>query len=301
MRRFSGMSKYSAPAAWTIASSFIGQIALAIVAGHFLLTADLSVWTVGGMALLAIFIGTRFRALNNIVHECSHSTFTVDRKDNVMIGSLCASMVLSCFQDYRDEHLTHHAHLGDYDHDLDLQGIRDLKLHEPLTRASVLRHLSNPFLGRHLPYYLGVNLSGRDGQAFRWMKILLLLATAVFTAFLPLTGLLFIIVPFVFVYSTINYWTDCFDHAGLVSSDDDLDSSRNVLAPYPLRVLLFPRHDCFHLVHHLFPQVPARYLQASHEALIEDEIYQEKHNATRPALVFKLPESEGRGLVQDVS
>ncbi|MEM6636965.1 MAG: fatty acid desaturase [Pseudomonadota bacterium] len=260
-------------------ASYFGLIAASIVGGHFLVSQPATPASIFVGALLVVFIGTRLRGLNNIVHECSHATFTRKRKENEFIGSLCASAVLGCFKDYRAEHLTHHKHLGDYERDLDLQNIKDLRLHDPLTRETVMRHITNPLLGRHLPYYLNFNLSRADGLGFQLMKMSILLGVVVFTAVLPLTSLIFVILPYSLVYSTLNYWADCMDHAGLIEGDDDLESSRNILAPFPLRALFFPRYDCFHLVHHLFPQVPARHLETTHFVLVQDEIYQSKQNA----------------------
>jgi len=87
--------------------------------------------------------------------------------------------------------------------------------------------------------------------------------------------------PLFLVFPTLNYWADCLDHAGLTDNEDDLDASRNMLAPKMLRVLFFPRNDCFHLVHHLFPQVPARHLDKGHDLLAKDEVYSSRHNAVR--------------------
>ena len=281
MRSFARMEKYTSTVAWLVVAGYIGQLLALVLVGHLLLSLPFSSLTGAAMALVALLIGTRLRGLNNIVHECSHATFANDRALNTTIGSICSSMTLGCFADYRYEHLTHHAHLGDYDHDLDLQGIKDLRLHEPLTRKVLLRHLTNPLLGRHLPYYLHMNMSSRDGKAFKAMKIGLILAAIAITLAAPLTGILFVLVPFVLVYSTLNYWADCMDHAGIVASEDELDASRNILAPWPVRVLFFPRNDCFHLVHHLFPHIPARHLEMSHEQLTQDEIYAAKANALR--------------------
>jgi fatty acid desaturase len=77
----------------------------------------------------------------------------------------------------------------------------------------------------------------------------------------------------VFAYSAINYWTDCIDHGGLVGETDELAASRNLVVPKILRVILFPRNDCYHLVHHLFPQVPTHHLDACHERLLDHPAY----------------------------
>ena len=278
-RDFVGMDKYKRGIAWCILSSYLVQIVASIVLGAYLLSLPLTLLTSVGMAVTAVVIGTRMRGLNNIIHECSHATFSTVRSDNALIGKICAALLFNSFSDYRDEHLSHHAHLGDYEHDMDLQGIRDLKLHEPLSPRVVLRHIMTPLIGRHLPYYLGLNMKDRDGRVFQWMKYSVLAAALVFTVVFPLTGLLFVIAPFVLVYSALNYWADCLDHAGIVASADDLEASRNILAPGPIRWLFFPRNDCYHLVHHLFPHIPARYLGTSHEQLMQDDLYAARKNA----------------------
>jgi fatty acid desaturase len=280
-RRFVGMDKYARGIAWFILSSYLFQIIAAVAAGAVLLSYPFSGWTALGIALAMLFIGTRMRGLNNIIHECSHATFSNERADNARIGKICAALLFNSFSAYRDEHLSHHAHLGDYEHDLDLQGIEGLKLHEDLSPKVILRHLVTPLIGRHLPYYLGLNMSAQDGVAFQVMKYSVLVLTLLFTLFYPLTGLLFIILPFVLVYSALNYWADCLDHAGIVATGDDLTASRNILAPGVLRWLFFPRNDCYHLVHHLFPHIPARHLGSSHALLTGDEIYAAQPNAVR--------------------
>ena len=281
MRSFTGLDRYSSTTARLIVVGYLLQIVGAIIGGHLLLTYMATPVGYVLAAFLAIYVATRMRGLNNIVHECSHASFAANRQENVRLGSLCASVILSCYKDYRDEHLTHHQYLGDYEQDMDLQGIEDLKLHEPLTTKTVLRHIFTPLVGRHLPYYLGANMSARDGWIYQALKIGLITATLLITLLAPITAIAMIITPFVFLYSALNYWTDCLDHAGLVASEDEIDSSRNVLAPTLLKLFLFPRNDCFHLVHHLFPQIPAKHLPACHEVLETDATYSMKAHAVR--------------------
>ncbi len=281
MRDFVGFEKYGRLSAWLVFFHSVLQIIIAVAAGAVLATLPMSILTVAVGLLLILIVGTRLRGLGNIIHECCHFTFSEHRPDNVRIGKLCAVVLFGSFNDYRDEHLSHHAHVGDYEHDLDLGGIKDLRLHDSLTPRVLWRHLTVPFLGRHLPYYLNLNFSLRDGAVFTGMKFGLLGIVLAFTVAFPLAGLLFVIVPFVFVYSALNYWADCMDHAGLIEAGDDLETSRNVLAPSPVRWIFFPRNDCFHLVHHLFPQIPARHLEKAHAKLSQDTTYRSKPNAVK--------------------
>ena len=273
MAGFKNLSVNSRQESALIIASYILQLITAIGFGYWLLASPLTFSTGLGLVVVMFFIGTRLRGFNNIVHECCHFTFTQRREDNVLFGSICASLVLGSFRDYRDEHLTHHMHLGDYEKDLDLQGIRDFRFEDPLTPRTILRHVLTPLLGLHLAHYLDVNLSGRDGVPYRAVKIGLIAAAIIFLVLDPLAALLLVWIPFLWVYSALNFWADCIDHGGLVGLEDELDASRNIAAPKQLRVFLFPRNDCFHLVHHLFPQVPARHLEACHKQLLANPDY----------------------------
>jgi fatty acid desaturase len=178
--------------------------------------------------------------------------------------------------------MTHHAYLGDYEHDRDLQRIRDLRIEDSLTRSTILRHALTIATGRHLPYYLGANLSARDGKFYAAAKAGLIALACLFLLVDPLAAILLVWLPYVWIFTGINYLTDCLDHGGLIGAEDELDSSRNMPLPKQLRVLLTPRNDCFHLVHHLFPQVPAHYLEACHERLLSHPEYRARME--RPTL-----------------
>ncbi len=282
-RSFRNLPRSSAVVARLVVASVLLQLVLSaagvVVAVHLAST----MWGYGLAAILAVFVGTRLRALNNIVHECSHNTFAATRDVNVALGRVCASVLLGSFEAYREEHLTHHMHLGDYAHDLDLQGIEALRLHDPLTPVTILRHVLTPLVGRHLPYYLSADLSARDGRWTRIVKVSMLAATVTGLIFFPIPTLVAVVVPRALVYTTLNYWTDCLDHAGLLENDDELRASRNVLAPLVVRKLFFPRNDCFHLVHHLFPQVPSHHLEECHRTLMASDSYARATNASSRA------------------
>lgn len=234
------------------------------------------------MTATAIFIGTRLRGINNIVHECCHSSFSEKRQDNVLIGRVCASMLMKTFRKYRDDHLSHHANNGDYENDAEFAVIQKFGLHDALTWRTIMRHIATPLMGRHLRAYTGISLSGDDGRFFVFFKLVLLGLIVAFTVYAPVTSFAFVIIPLFYIYPTLNFWTDCLDHAGLVGADDELESSRNVLAPALVRLLFFPRNDSYHLVHHLFPQIPARHLDVAHAELCKDPSYRSQPAAVQP-------------------
>ncbi len=273
MRAFRNLTGYSTAVCWLIVGGYLFQILALNAAGAYLLSLPTTTASAVAMGVVILLIGTRFRGLNNIVHECSHFAFAVRRQANHMFGRLCCAVILKSFVNYRVEHLSHHAHLGDYEHDLDFKVIRHFRLEDPLTPRTVLRHLVTPLLGLHLPYYVSVDTSARDGLGWTALKAGVVLASLAYLALAPLTALLFLVLPFFVVYSAINYWTDCLDHGGLVGSEDELDASRNIVVPRALRLVLFPRNDCYHLIHHLFPQVPVRHFDACHAELLQDPAY----------------------------
>lgn len=266
-----------------IVAAYLGLIFAAIVLGTYMLALPQSAWTVVAVMAIAAFIGTRLRGINNIVHECCHATFAEDRADNVMIGRFCTAILMKSFRKYRDDHLSHHAHNGDYEHDAEFALIKKFGLHDPISPRTVLRHVIVPLTGRHLPLYTGINLSAEDGRVFQGLKLFLLAAMAVFLVLNPLAAFVLVILPLFYIYPTLNFWTDCLDHAGLVGAKDEIEASRNVLAPTLVRLLFFPRNDSYHLVHHLFPQIPARHLHLAHEELSRDPSYRRLPSAVGAA------------------
>lgn len=272
MRDFKELEKRSALYAWMIFLAYVGQIVAAILAGHLLLNMGTTAAIVG-VALLMIFIGTRFRGINNIVHECSHAAFTADRQHNETFGKLAAATIMTSFESYKSEHMTHHAHLGDYERDLDFQNIQEYRLEDRLTKGTIVRHVMTPLVGLHLPKYLGADLSVRDGFRYGLLKVGLIFTAFAFALIDPVAALILLLVPFLWIYPAINYWTDCIDHGGLLDADDEIAASRNLVLPRPVRFVLFPRNDCFHLIHHLFPTIPVHHFDRCHEMLLNDPAY----------------------------
>ncbi len=279
-RRFVGLERFGTLSAWSLVFCYVVTIIVAAMAGYFMLQAPLSWLDSIIIFALMVLIATRFRGLNNIVHECSHSTFCDNRNQNVVIGKFCASLTLSSFMKYKRDHLTHHAHLGDHDLDRDFQNIASFRLDEKLNRTVVMRHFITPLIGRHLNHYTSIDLTDDDGMFFKWFRVSLVFLSVSLTAAEPAFGGLMILIPFLFIYSSLNYWADCIDHAGLICSDDEIRASRNVFLPRVIRWIFFPRNDSYHLVHHLFPSIPARHLPNAHEILLTDEVYASMRNAS---------------------
>ena len=278
---------------WTATAVFASYLLLipASIALGAHLIGQPGIWSALGVAALAVLIATRLRGLNNIVHECSHYTFTRSIRANVIFGRIAAVVLLGGFRKYEREHATHHTFLGDHEQDKDFENLQVFGIDQPVTWSSLARHIATPILGLHLRRYFPVDLSFEDGRAVGFAKLGLLGAVALGVWLAPWTTVLMVLVPYLYVMTAINYWNDCVDHAGLIQESDDLYASRNLILPQPLRALLFPRNDCFHLVHHLFPSVPVQHLPACHRRLLSDPAYAAlKHHP-------RLPKSQSTGMI----
>ena len=276
--------------ATAVFASYLLAIPASIALGAHLIGQP-GVWSALGIAGLAVLVATRLRGLNNIVHECSHYTFTQSIRANVIFGRIAAVVLLGGFRKYEREHATHHTFLGDHEQDKDFENLQVFGIDQPVTWTSLARHIATPILGLHLRRYFSVDLSFEDGRAVGLAKLGLLGAVALGVWLAPWTTVFMVLVPYLYVMTAINYWNDCVDHAGLIQESDDLYASRNLILPQPLRALLFPRNDCFHLVHHLFPSVPVQHLPACHRRLLNDPAYAAlKHHP-------RLPKPQSTGMI----
>ncbi len=281
--RFKGLPRHSRARAGLILASYLLQVAAAIALGAQFAGSG----TGTGLAVAAAaFIATRLRGLNNIVHECSHTTFTCDTASNEAFGKVAAAVTFASFGTYRKEHMTHHSHLGDYEKDLDFKGIQAYRFELPLTARAVFRHVVTPVVGLHLPVYARPDLSMQDGVYATALKYAILSAACCWAAVDPLSAAVLFFLPWFWLFPAINYWTDCVDHAGLWRAADSLQTARNAVLPLSLRWLLFPRNDCYHLIHHLFPGIPAQHLPACHGKLLECGAYRnaQKENSLMAAI-----------------
>ncbi len=254
------------------------HIALGVVAA--LATATLTrAWPVAGWGLYplaAFFIGTRFRALGNMLHEACHGMLVRGKRRNRMLGHVLAIIDLTALEPYTREHFTHHLHLGHPVKDLDFVPRSRFGFADP-GRPFLRDHLLRPLLLVHLPSFLRPVLFHRTDPwkvtLARWSFLAGLAALAHWgigwRAFL-----LFYALPYLLPYQVIRYWSDAVDHAGIVASEDEFHRSRNHLLPWaPLNTLLFPRDDAYHLTHHLFPAVPTAYQGHVHALLMHDPDY----------------------------
>lgn len=207
-------------------------------------------------------IGSRMRALGNIVHECAHNSFTSSRTFNQFCGQLLCVFDFRSFSKYKREHLSHHRFLGDKKLDPDYLG-----------------HDFNLFC--YLKNFLPTVYCRFDALWSNTLRVLWLAVLMGLVAF-PTTRqatIAYYIIPYFTSYFALRIYSDFCDHWGLTHHQNRVLRSRNhVFKSRVLNLILLPRNDGFHLLHHLFPNLPTWCYKAVHtELMTTDSEYRRLH------------------------
>jgi fatty acid desaturase len=219
----------------------------------------------GGPALylLAVaLVGTRMRALANLLHEAAHHKLFAHRSVNDMCARLlCGWPILVDYDRYARLHRLHHRSLWVDNQDPDVALYR-------LTRtetSSAERLTFGAFLLRHVVLVVIPVMPLRRLLAARRSQRLLvglvlgvLVLAAGWFALRPLTTgfLLYWLVPWLTTYQICGYWAELGEHGGLRAVGHDWGSRNwrgNVLTRWAIGS---HSDDLYHLLHHWFPSVP---------------------------------------------
>jgi fatty acid desaturase len=219
--------------------------------------------------VVAFVVGSRMRALGNVLHETAHGTYFRHRTANHTLGRLLAVFDFQSFDVYQREHRAHHVHLGVPGRDVDVDARRALGFGASTPRP-FLRHVATSLTLRHLPRYLRPVVYVRgESPGWKAARAAWCLALVIGAWQAPIQMAAFLVLPWLTTYQIFRYWSDALDHAGLVDAPDEFNRTRNhVVGCRPLDLLLFPRNDGYHLAHHLFPSVPARHLPRVHREVL---------------------------------
>lgn len=231
-----------------------------------------SAWLV---VLTLIVVGSRQRALNNILHDASHNNLFRTKRLNSVFSSVFAALPLGdSYNLYRSSHMLHHAHLGEAQNDPDY-------LCPPQIKSGPLFLQAWKFYSSYIfnmdEWISSITGSWKHLNSCQRRAVLAWWFVTLGTMSL-LTGILsttiFIVLWLVSrstTYHMIRVFAEISDHTGLVPGSIT-KYTRNM--PRSLwNMLLHPFGDNYHLLHHLFPNVPTIRLHRLHKILLNEPSY----------------------------
>lgn len=234
---------------------------------------------------IAIFlIGSRQRALSNLVHDASHGNLIAHRKANDLIANLFAGWpMMDSVQNYRSSHAEHHRHLGRPVLDPDFENHRRYGFDDlcPPRNAALKTYLKLLFNASAWKDSLVGALPSLKRKELFFVVVWWTVAALAMLSLSPELGSTFLltwIVARATSYHAIRIFAEFLDHSGL-KPESVLSYTRNIPgALRPLAGIFHPHSDNFHLVHHLLPQIPHYRLKEAHEILLQDERYKSAHH-----------------------
>ena len=217
-------------------------------------------------------VGSRQRAIVNLVHEAAHFKLDRRRRVNDLVGSMCAWSLGFSLKAYRREHFRHHAYLWHQQLDPDRNFYDAAGLVGPSTlgkRSFFLRHVIGAVLLVQPVVVLWRSRRIRDLALWICSAAVSVGALAGYlTGIFAIFGL-FWCLPFATSRLTIQYWAEAAEHGGL-GLHDPFSSSRSWRGGIVSKILIGPHHDDrFHLLHHLCPTVPCENLPSLHNEAVE--------------------------------
>lgn len=245
------------------------------------LTLNVSVF----FALIAIpILGSRQRALSNLIHDASHFNLSANRSWNDRMTNLFVAFpMLESVEAYRKSHVKHHAGLGIIGHDPDLESHRRYGYddHNPPTGnplSTFLKLIFNraAFFDSARGSFVALRPSEKRAVIAWWIAMAVGLAVISPTLAAQMIALWWI--SRCTAYHFIRLFAEFLDHTGL-RPGSVLGFTRTVAGgAWPIRVVLHPHADNYHLVHHLLPQIPHYHLAEAHQVLLKSQTYRGGHH-----------------------
>jgi len=247
---------------WSLAYSYWITLALAVIAGGF---------------LIRIFI---------ILHDCGHGSFFASKTANDILGSICGVLTFTPYFQWRHDHAVHHATAGDLDrrgggdvYTLTVAEYRRMSAWERF-QYRVLRHpLVMLTVGAAWAFILSQRVPlprsrRRERRSVYATNIALLVIILVLSVTIGFRAYLLIQLPVALFAAMVAVWLFYCQHQfegtyWARHPDWDFEIAALHGSSYfrmSKVVQWFTGNIGFHHVHHLNPRVPNYYLQACHNA-----------------------------------
>ncbi|RDB36269.1 MAG: hypothetical protein DCC88_05695 [Spirobacillus cienkowskii] len=227
------------------------------------------------------FNGTRMRALGNIIHECCHARFVPERHMNYQIGKFLCYLEFSCFKTYKKDHFSHHKYLGSILLDEDFKVRHKIGLCDK-NSLKFKNFMKIIFYPKNWFYLIksSFDLSNYNKYSLLFYICYCLVLGILISIFGFELIFTFLILPFFTSYQAMKLFSDALDHGGLYFNEKKENKTRNHYFKFSFfNWLFFPRNDCFHLIHHLYPNIPTTKLFLKHIYLMrhDDEYRKRRH------------------------
>lgn len=229
-------------------------------------------------------------ALTVLMHDAAHNLFLKNRKWNDLISNMAIMYpIFTSIDKYRVNHHKHHAHLNT-DHDPDwVAKLSKRAFTFPKTRSTFLWTLAS-----YMVLYQGIldaiwfakRYKGRGSKQkqnpISWSKTIFYLVLFSGLTILKLWPLyvFFWLIPYLTSFFMFQYIRSVAEHFGDLAYEDDLSSTRTVIAKGWERFLLAPHGVNYHIEHHLFPGVPFYNLPKLHKMLMAQTEYRSTAHIT---------------------
>lgn len=217
-----------------------------------------------------LIIGSRQRALSNLVHDGSHFNVVKNSRLNDLLTDIFAGIpMLSFVKNYRKSHKLHHKFLGNINLDPDLK-----------------THLNYGYNDYNPPYkkwwqnyfFLVANLNAIKDSTFGEFFLLPLKKRLIFALWIFIFSILFFpalnlscafwsfwFFSRITSYHFIRITAEFIDHSGL-KNETIFDSCRIINnSNFIIKILIHPHNDNLHALHHLEPKIPSYNLNKAHK------------------------------------
>lgn len=237
-------------------------------------------------AFACVLIASRQHAFLALSHDAAHYRISANKLWNdIFSNTLFAYPLLFDTDGYRQNHLRHHGFLNSQQ---DPDWVRKAHLPQwqfPMPMSFVAKTFPKFVLwngpkewilimlqlARVLPLK---DLSKPESLHRMAVRVFYFSVLAIPLTYFSLWGkfLHYWVVPLLFIFPTLQRVRSVAEHFGL-AREHDLNSSRNVMAPWYERLLFGPHNLNYHLDHHLISSVPFYNLPRLHEILMENATF----------------------------
>ncbi|MBT2787780.1 MULTISPECIES: fatty acid desaturase [unclassified Halomonas] len=236
-------------------------------------------------AVVAIFVGGRFRALQEIGHTAIHMGFGRNKYIQYKMADVLGNYLIFKSDSNRRfiSHCVEHHPNANTDSDPNVPRLRSVGLSHGISMRKFLHIVFHSFSFKGIIETASIMWSAFFGggkiQAAERLIVNILVVSLVY--YLGGVGGVFIYtISLVFIYPLFSWWSLLAEHRWFIDYDagnsksvhDSVVTQRTLYAPvagYFVRMLVSPLTDSYHLLHHKYPRLHWKYSKIADRSLSE--------------------------------